>query len=159
MLSACHAPFLDAPQRSDDMPLASTLWTVQIQPSFHAWSQLGFVRTTRGGVVAGYRLGMVVGGFPEATARLDLPTLDEPRFEIEPVLWPREDGAAMIDGCRYRVTFFHSDANTTIDFVPTSATLRTWARQFFSTARLLQTKVGNEDLGEYLQAWEQYLQP
>jgi hypothetical protein len=156
MMGACHNPYVDEGELRSGSPLFSTMWWVSIQPSFDAWSELGLVRTERGGTIVGYRLGMVVGGCPEATARCDLRALDEPQFEAPQFLWPREGDGMILDGCRYRVTFSVSGADTTVDFAPVSNRFRTWERNFFSVARLLQTTTKNEALEEYLKVWEEY---
>ena len=88
LMGACHDPFSESTPRGG-MPLSAVVWWVSIQPSFHAWSELGLVRTRRDDATVGYRIGMVVGGCPPASAVADLASLEEPRFVL-PELWPEE---------------------------------------------------------------------
>ena len=151
MKRACCYPFKDQP----DSPLQASMWWVSIQPSFHAWAELGFVRTKRHNNLAGYRVGMVVGGCPEATATADFESLEEPRFEHPGVFWPRDGEGTMLDGCTYSLTMSH--AGTMVSFHGCLDELDGWVRQFESTARLLQKETRNSVLGEYIDTWAQYI--
>lgn len=151
---ACDEPFV---QPLAGPPRSGTLWVASIQPSFHAWAELGFVRTTHEGNVVGYRVGMVVGGCPEATACSDFVTLDEPRFELPPQLWPPPPRTGQYDGCVYDVSFRVGGADVSVRLPQAAAFARDWERQLVSTARLLVTATKNEALGAYLDVWGEYL--
>lgn len=156
MMGACRNPFEGGAARKGAL-LDATMWWVSVQPSFHAWSELGFVRTRRDGATVGFRLGMVVGGCASADAVADFESLDEPSFgSLE--LWPKNDGGGlMLDGCSYAVTFAQLGSTTTVRFQPVTEIYRRWPRQFWALAELLQRKTSNETLGEYLEVWRSYL--
>jgi hypothetical protein len=155
-LAACDEPFvspLPGPRRS------ATLWVASIQPSFHAWAQLGFVRTTHENDVIGYRVGMVVGGSPESSACADFTTLDEPRFELPPQCWPPSPRGGQYDGCTYEVSFLVGGADVSVRLGQVAAFARDWERQLVSTAQHLVASTKNEALGAYLDVWRGYLLP
>ena len=156
LMGACHDPFSESTPRGG-MPLSAVVWWVSIQPSFHAWAELGLVRTRRDDATVGYRIGMVVGGCPPASAVADLASLEEPRFVL-PELWPEEpEGGIMLDGCSYCVTFALGSSATTIRFQPVTDLYHRWAHQFFSLAERLQRQTDNAALKEYLEVWSKYL--
>jgi hypothetical protein len=117
LMGGCHDPFGDDSARGASL-VATVAWAT-IAPSFHAWSELGLVRTEREGRLHGHRLGMIVGGAPAAAARVDLAPgeLEEPRFEPPP-LWPREPEGVMLDGCSYSLTFAGLSSTSTVRFQP-----------------------------------------
>lgn len=99
LMGACHDPFNNESSRKS--PLKATMWWVSIQPSFHAWSELGFVQTQRDGKLVGNRVAMVVGGCSTATACADFASMDELSFAF-PEQWPCDtEGGMMFDGCAY----------------------------------------------------------
>lgn len=155
LMDACHDPFNEDPPSGS--PLSATMWWVSIQPSFHAWAELGLVRTRRDGVTVGYRIGMVVGGCPAASAVADLASMEEPSF-APPELWPAEpEGGSMLDGCSYCVTFAHPGSVTTIRFQPVEDMYCAWTQQFFSLAERLQQQTEKPALKSYLDVWREYL--
>lgn len=87
MWGGCRIPLLD-----DERPdVWGSMLTLSIEPSFHAHSQAGWVWLWRAAAPTepvGHRLAMVVGGFPAATATVDLPRLEAPLSIAPPRAWP-----------------------------------------------------------------------